>query len=179
MDGQTTSVDTQPTINKQFSVWVVCVFCAPPHAHSMCSSVQAQGQRYSQNPSCGGGEPLPVMDFLLPVQHKHLFSFIFYFTCSSEINYISQDASVQNFSNQEFPGVALTCGSSSVLRFSRWTSHGSDKCSGRNGRIFGSWLLLGATMVIGVWERERELRWASRDRCSEAPPTSCQKKKFL
>lgn len=111
--------------------------------------------------------------------HAH---FYFYFV----LNYNSQDAPQQIFSNQSLwrhqqmmIQVFLTCGSSIVLRFSRWMSHGSDERSGRNGCSFGSWLSLGATMVIGGWERKSKLRWASRDRCStEAPPTSCQKNKL-
>lgn len=77
-------------------------------------------------------------------------------------------------------GASLTCVSSSVLRFIRWMSHGSDDWSGWKGRSFGSWLLLGATMVMGGWQREREARWASSDRWStEAPPTSCQNKNTI
>lgn len=33
----------------------------------MCMKAEDWGRSYSQIPSCGGGEPLPVMDFLLPV----------------------------------------------------------------------------------------------------------------
>lgn len=39
---------------------------SPPRAHSTCTAVAAQGRSYNQSPSCGGGGPLPVMDFLLP-----------------------------------------------------------------------------------------------------------------
>lgn len=142
----------------------------------MCMVASAPGQSYSHNLSCGREEPLPGMDFLLPVQHKPKLCNRFLFTCISEVTYVSVSALVQNSFDQVCPGVALTCGSSSVLRFSRWTSHGSDECSGRKVCIFGSWLLLMVTMEIGGLERERELRWASRERCStEAPLTSCQK----
>lgn len=45
------------------------------------------------------------------------------------------------------------------------------------GRSFGSRSSPVATIVIGGWEREREERWASSDRCStEAPPTSCHER---
>ena len=82
------------------------------------------------------------------------------------------------FKNQKlmFQVFLLTWASSSVLRFSRWMSHGSDELSGRNGRSFGSLVLLWVTMVTGGWQRESEDRWASSDKWStEAPPTSCQK----
>lgn len=99
----------------------------------------------------------------------------------------SQHAPQQRFSNRDaviwhqqmMNQVYFTCWSSIILRFSRWMSHGSDERNGLNGRSFGSWFSLGATMVIGGWERKSELRWASRDKCStEAPPTSCQRTKL-
>lgn len=45
--------------------------CPPPRARSTGTAVPHRGRSYSQSPSCGGGEPLPVTDLLLPVFHKH------------------------------------------------------------------------------------------------------------
>lgn len=39
----------------------------PLRARSTCTAEVRQGQSHSQSPSCGGAEPLPVMEFLLPV----------------------------------------------------------------------------------------------------------------
>lgn len=55
-----------------------CVCCLPLPVCSMCTAAVAGGWSYSQSPSCGGGEPLPVMDFQLPVYQTekkgHIFS---------------------------------------------------------------------------------------------------------
>lgn len=41
--------------------------CAPPPAHSTHTAAVDRGWSCSQNPFCGGGGPLPVMEFPLPV----------------------------------------------------------------------------------------------------------------
>lgn len=144
-----------------FSQWV-CVRVLPPRARSTCTAEAHQVWSHSRSPSGGGAEPLPVTEFLLPVYRN-----------AQKVRLISKRHRM--FSTLLANVDSATCSSSSVLKFRRWTSHGSEERSGRKGRSFGSCASPLVTIVIGGWERAREVRWASSDRCStEAPPTSCQ-----
>lgn len=170
---------------------------SPLHARSTCTEAPARGRCYSQTPSCGGTGRFPVMVYLLPVytntkkwprfwqvidsRWSRTLTESLSHRCFLTVTAVTSHRLLSHHLFYTFtPGASLTCVSSSVLRFSRWISHGSDEWSGWKGRSFSSWLLLVATMVMGGWQREREARWASSDRWStEAPPTSCQNKNTI
>lgn len=140
-----------------FLWWCICFLFTQTQKNDLVSdrwSIRADREPWQEVWATGVSLPLPQW-------HHTGYYLIIYFIPVLQVQY-------------------LTCVSSSVLRFSRWMSHGSDEWSGWKGRSFGSWLLLVATMVMGGWQREREARWASSDRWStEAPPTSCQNKNTI
>lgn len=75
---------------KSCSRTLKCVSWLPPAVRSTCTGAAARGRSYNQSPSCAGAEPLPVMDFQLPVYQTHKKSLI-WCVCYIMICFISNN----------------------------------------------------------------------------------------